>query len=140
MKLWRILNTNPVEIRNGQPRDGSSLGALRDNMYQAHKLFSEIKPQRNINELAHIGLMVDIRLYYVDLKILEAKYNSESFSRDDIPDLLTETESLRKTAQQIDKRFTELNKGYLKPSEVDEQNRIRNQRLNILYYRLKQQK
>lgn len=138
-KLWKILIANPVEIRHGQPRNGGSLIELRDSIQRTRELFATIVPDKNQKELDHIKLMVDMRLYYLNLKVIEAQYNAEDFSREEIPWLLAQTAALVQIAHELDIQFTRLNKNYLKDIEITEQNNIRNQRLNALYERLKQQ-
>lgn len=138
--LWNILITNPVEIVKGKPVDGSPLASVKDSLKYAKYLMLGLKPKKNNEEFEHLALMLDMRIYYVDLKILESKYNSSAFSRDQIQILLSEATNLKKTADRLNRRFYSLNKGYLKKSEIIEQNRVRNQRLNVLYNRLQNER
>jgi uncharacterized protein YfkK (UPF0435 family) len=48
-------------------------------------------------------------------------------------EILLGLEKLLKESKELDKRFTELNKGFLYPEEIEEQNRIRIEKLEKIY-------
>ena len=45
-------------------------------------------------------------------------------------------ERLGYAAEDLDRRFVELNTGYLHPAELAEENRLRNRKMHLLYDRL----
>ena len=136
-ELWKILKAFPFVITEGKVAGAISVIALRDSIRGVVKLMDGLKPHSNIGEFDHLRLMLDLREQYLSFKTVEAEYNSGNFSTRDKSLLLRETERLVKRSVLLDRRFSGLNKGFLYESEIRDQNFIRNQKLNILYLRLK---
>lgn len=135
-KLWKALMVSPERINQGKPAFSHSIAEMRENNNVARHLLSELKPKSNKKEFEHFRLMSDLRDYFLAFKDLEAEYNSKSFTRGKSQQLIPQLERLRRESKKLDKRFTDLNKGFLYDSEIRDQNRIRNEQLNVLYQRL----
>ncbi|MFA9388863.1 MAG: family 20 glycosylhydrolase [Prolixibacteraceae bacterium] len=135
-KLWKALIVSPERIIEGKPASSNSVAEMRLNNNVARNLLKELKPARNKNEFEHFRLMSDLREFYLAVNQVEAEYNSEKFSIGKSLQLIPELKRLRTESKKLDKRFSDLNKGFLYDSEISDQNRIRNQQLNVLYERL----
>ena len=75
-------------------------------------------------------------MQYLSFKAIEAEYNSENFRISQTPVLLNKLDQILENAKSLDKRFIELNNGFLYDSELNEQNEIRVQAVHILHDRL----
>ncbi len=85
---------------------------------------------------SHFQLMADIRVYYLSFMEIEKEVNSDDFSRDKIPCYLTRLKALMNKEPELDKRFRILNQDVLYTAAIDEENNLRNQKINNLYNRL----
>ena len=135
-KLWLALTVSPELIVDGKPAVSQSIEKMRASNDVARKILNELNPSKNKKEFEHFRLMADLRDYYLAIEELESTYNSENFIRSKSKQLMPELERLTTESKQLDRRFTELNKGFLYDSEIRDQNRIRNERLNVLYERI----
>jgi hexosaminidase len=139
-KFWQALIVPPEPIVEGQPTSSRSIAEMRATLDTAREIMNGLKPVRNQKEFEHFRLMLDLRDHYLAFKELEAKYNSENFTRKDVKQLIPELEQLLAGSKNLDKRFSSLNKEFLYDSEIQDQNRIRNLKLHELYHRLIQDK
>ncbi len=135
-KLWQALIVSPELIVEGKPAKSQTITEVRNNNNSGQKILNELKPIRNKKEFEHFRLMSDLREYYLAYKELELVYNSKTFGRNNSNNLKTELEKLMKESKKLDRRFSDLNKGFLYDSEIQDQNRIRNEQVNILYERI----
>ena len=85
---------------------------------------------------SHFQLMADIRVYYVDYIEIEKEVNSNDFSREKIPGYLIRLKALMYIERDLDDRFKELNHHMLYPAAIDEENKLRSQKIHNLYNRL----
>jgi len=113
---------------------------MRATLDTARNIMNGLKPVSNQKEFEHFRLMLDLREHYLAFKEVEAVYNSENFTRKNVKQLVPELERLLAESKNLDQRFSKLNKGFLYDSEIQDQNRIRNRKLNVLYHRLVQDK
>ena len=135
-KLWQTLIVSPELIVEGKPAVSPSIAKMRDSNNLSRKLLNELKPVRNKKEFEHFRLMADLREYYLAYKELESEYNSENFTRNKSNQLISELKRLRLESKKLNNRFLDLNKGFLYDSEIHDQNRIRNEQVNVLYNRI----
>ena len=137
MDFWQALKTAPYEVNKGLVRGAPiSLETLTDSVRLASETFNRLKPLKNQDEFAHYRLMTDIRLQYLHLREIEKQVNDQHFHGDDIPPVLQKLKDLLANATTLDQRFIELNKSDFYLSELQEENRVRNRRLQALYERL----
>jgi hypothetical protein len=80
--------------------------------------------------------MADIRMLYLSYQKIEAEVNDPGFSNSKIPSTLVQLKKLLSDAKLIDQRFITLNKDTLYVSELQEENDLRNSKINLLYQRL----
>jgi hypothetical protein len=142
VSFWKALTTTPYEVMQGKVVTHTllSLQRLVDSTSQATKVLGDLKPTKNEAEYAQYKLMMDIRLHYLRYELIEANVNSPSFDSAQIPDVLSELKKLITDENDLNARFNELNKDYLYPSELVEENQLRNAKVNLLYNRLSRQK
>jgi hexosaminidase len=80
--------------------------------------------------------MAEIRTNYLSFHYILEKTNSPGFSPAELPGVLKELEHLKMGQDIVDMHFTELNKNFLYPAEIKEENDIRDIRVKLLYDRL----
>jgi hexosaminidase len=113
-----------------------SIKQVLDSTMQAAKTLSSLNPTKNQHEFEHYRLMTDIRVHYLQYEEIEKTANSASFDTREIPKILTQLEDLMATGNELDKRFIDMNKDYLYPAELAEENELRNVKVRLLYQRL----
>lgn len=134
--FWEALTIKPVMIFDGKPADGTSIKELREKNEIARRILYELQPVKNFKEFEHFRLMADLRDYYLSFKEIEAVYNSDQYTMGTESQLIPTLKVLLVKSKELDERFRKLQKGFLYDSEIEDQNRIRNRALNILYKRL----
>ncbi len=127
-KLWKILIASPQLIKNANEID-----TIYQSVKNAKKIMSSLTPKYNKNEFKHLRLMIDLRLFYLNFKKIEAFYESDKYSPSTAYTIIPELEKLLKESKILDKRFSNLNKGFLYPNEIKEQNSVRSEKLIKIY-------
>jgi hypothetical protein len=135
-KLWKALTFPPELLVYGKPTVSKFIAEMRESNNIACNILNELKPSANTKEFEHFRLMADLRNLYLTFEEVNAQYNSENFARSKAKELIPELEKLMKESKILDQRFTGLNKGFLYDSEIRDQNRIRNEQLNVVYQRI----
>jgi hypothetical protein len=134
--FWQTLTLSPELIVEGKPAASPSISGLLAEVNKTCEILNALKPVRNEMEFEQFRLMADLRAHYLAFKDVESTYNSEDFTRDSLEQLVPELERLMEESKRLDWRFSVLNKGFLHDSEIRDQNRIRNVKLNVLYRRV----
>jgi hypothetical protein len=138
LAFWEALKAAPYQIMQGKvvsPKE-ISIKQVLDSAMQAAKTLSSLSPTKNQQEFEHYRLMTDIRIHYLQYEEIEKAANSASFDARQIPAIITQLEGLMSTGNELDKRFIDLNKDYLYPAELAEENELRNVKVRLLYQRL----
>lgn len=91
-----------------------------------------IQPKFNKTEFEHLRLMLDLRVYYLEKKCLEAEFQSQSFDGKNAIILLKQTDKLIAKSKIITKRFVTLNKGYLPNVELLEITKLMDEKLMVI--------
>ena len=136
-KFRTALFASPEIIRPENISDLNKIATIKTAVDEACKTMTSLKPRNNQKEFEHLRLMLDLRQFYLDSKIVEATYESDEYSKGKEPELLSAITELLKKSVKLDQRFSSLNKGFLYPSEITEQNRIRSQKVRNIYSALK---
>lgn len=136
--LWHLLKTPQEVIRRGKDTTGKNIEQVKEEAIAQQKQMASISPVRNKEEFAHFQLMLDIRVQYLSFKEIESRYQSSAFSREQAPQYIKELNVLVKKADELDKRFYRLQKGYLHDEEINVINRWRSEKMHIMYNTLKQ--
>ncbi|MFH1762060.1 MAG: family 20 glycosylhydrolase [bacterium] len=135
-RLWRILNADSSLIINGKSENGKSIKSVLGNIDKALCLIMTLKPRINKNEFEHFKLMLEIRRYYLAIKVIESGVQSSNFTIKQRHSCGRELKNLFKIAINLDKRFHSLNRDFLYDSEIKKENKIRNQALYLLYNKI----
>ena len=140
--FWKALKIAPYQVMQGNVVAASplSITGLLDSTRMAAKILNELGPQKNKEEFEHYRLMTDIRIYYLEYQEIEKRVNSSSFTIMQIPEVLEELKKHIAYGERLDQRFANLNKDYLYPNELAEENDLRNVKANLLYDRLSRKK
>lgn len=134
--FWETLTVPPELIVNGKPATSQSIAAMRETVEAAVARMNTLQPTTHRDEFEHFRLMLDIRLHYLKFKEAEARFNAPDFSADDRADVVADLETLIGETKDLDRRFANLNRGYLHETEIAQQNMIRNRKLMLLHRRL----
>jgi hypothetical protein len=141
-KFLEALKKAPYEVVNGEVKSPKSisLDALTDSAAETAKILHALTPTKGKTEFEHYRLMADIRLQYLQYQCIEAQANSTAFTPDKAPALLAKLNTLRTNGRLLDERFATLNKDVLYPAGIAEENQLRNQKIDLLFYRLSKSK
>jgi len=136
--FWTALKTSPYEVRQGEviAPYPMSVQQLSDSNRAAVKTLYSLHPEKNQQEYEHFKLMADIRDYYLRYQTIEKLVNEPTFNDVQKPAVLNKLNELLVMSKSLDDRFSLLNKGFLNPSEIEEENQVRNIKINNLYKRL----
>ncbi|MGV8138938.1 MAG: family 20 glycosylhydrolase [Mangrovibacterium sp.] len=132
-KLWKILVASPQLVNPVDPEGVAALDTIAQSVSQAKELMASLTPQNHVDEFEHLRLMIDLRAFYLDFKKVESIYESEQYNREMATKILPELKRLLAESERLNERFADLNKGFLYPDEIDEQNQIRNEKLKNIY-------
>lgn len=131
--FWTLLS-QPIElIVNGKPQKSSTIAEMIAETEKNQHLIYQLHPSKNKTEFEHFKLMVDLRLFYLKYKNIEAIFNSNDFTYQRVLELKEPLKDLLKQADKLDKRFSSLQKGFLYPAEIKQQNYLRRLGLIKLY-------
>ena len=140
--FWNALKTSPYEIQQGKviaPFE-MTVQQLSDSNDVAVKTLYALKPIKNKQEYEHYKLMADIRGYYLRYQAIEKMVNDPTFNGSQKPVIIDKLKKLLAGSKSLDDRFIQLNKGFLNPSEIQEENLLRNIKVIHLYDRLARKK
>ena len=140
--FWKALKAAPYQVMQGKVVAPTpiSIKQLLDSTIWASQILNSLKPVKNQQEFEHYRLMTDIRIHYLKYEEIERTVNADSFTPDKIPVILAQLKSLMVTGNALDKRFIALNKDYLYPAELTDENELRNVKIRLLYQRLSRKK
>ena len=133
-KFWETFTIPQEIIRDGKPVN--CLGDLQTETGKIKDILYSLSPKRNQQEFEHFRLMIDLRDFYLKFKEIKAIYNSANFSRDEANKLIPELEKLMEDSKKLDKRFYDLQKGFLSDEGIEEQAEFRKLDLVNTYNRI----
>jgi len=140
--FWRALKTAPYEIHLGKVESPNtmSIKQLMDSSNSAMDRLYSLHPQKNKEEFEHYKVMAEIRTNYLSFHYLLAKANAPGFGAAELQQTLKELKHLLMGQDIVDMHFAELNKNFLYPAEIKEENELRDIRAKLLYDRLSRAK
>ena len=140
--FWKALTTTPYEVKQGEVISPlpMTLQQLADSQATAVKILYRLLPQKNKEEFEHYRLMADIRLQYLNYQKIERQVNMPSFNNGQRVAVVQQLKQLLAGSEKIDQRFIELNKSTLYMGELQEENNLRDSKINLLYQRLTKQR
>jgi len=138
MSFWEALKTAPYEIQQGNVKSPAPLSVkqLLDSSTIARQKLYALKPTKNQGEFEHFKLMADIRVYYLTYQAIEKQVNEASFDNAQKPAVIAALKQLLDTSKKLDDRFEQLNKDFLNPSAIRQENELRNMKVTALFDRL----
>jgi len=141
-KFWKALKTGPYEIVHGkvESREHISIKQLLDSTQAALDVLYSLQPSKNKQEFEHYRVMMEIRRNYLTFHYLLQKVNAPDFSSAQTQEVLQELKDLMMAQDIVDLHFDQLNKDFLFPAEIKEENDLRNVRAKLLYDRLNRAK
>lgn len=140
--FWTALATTPYEIRQGKVMTPSppAVQQMLDSTVQAAAILRQLKPGKGKTEYAHLQLMTDIRVQYLETYVLEDRLNAKVFNGDDLKAIAARLKKVLAKSADLDRRFIELNQDSFYLAELQEENRIRSQHIKVLYDRVAKNK
>ncbi|MBV8389897.1 MAG: beta-N-acetylhexosaminidase, partial [Mucilaginibacter sp.] len=137
-EFWQALKTAPYEVKQGEVVSSKPITTkqLLDSTLNAAKTLYALKPTKNLQEFEQYRLMTDIRIHYLRYEEIEKEVNLPSVSPQNASIILAKLKELIVTGDQLDKRFIALNKDYLYPAELAQENELRDAKVRLLYNRL----
>jgi hypothetical protein len=141
-RLWKALRTAPYQVDQGtvvSPKP-LTLEQVLDSTKQAAQVLHSLVPSKNVQEFEQYRLMKDIRANYLAYEVIEKRTNSPEFTDSQVPATLSQLKELMAEDKKLDQRFNELNKDYLYPSELAQENDLRDAKARLLYDRLSRNK
>jgi len=138
----KALKTGPYEIVHGEVESKFRLSAkqLLDSTQAAMDVLYGLKPSKNKPEFEHYRVMMEIRRNYLRFHSILEEINSAEFKPTQIPGVLKELQNLLIAQDIADTHFSGLNKDFLYPAEIKEENELRNIRAKLLFDRLSRNK
>ncbi len=134
--FWKALKTAPYEVGNGVVKGPLSLKQLLDSTVFAAKVLDSLIPLRNKDEYEQYRIMTATRVHYLSFQLLEKEVNSPSFSTAEIPVILKKLREILEKTKQVNKKYILLNEKSFYPSELEEDNKLRIAKIQLLYDRL----
>ena len=119
--LWDYFSMpqETVSSRTGEDSEGRKIAdVLSDAKNMRDKLLT-LRPKDNKEEIRHLQLMLDIRINYLEYKLIETIYESSAYDRSHAAALAEDLDRVCREGKKLDRRFASLNKGYLKPGEIE---------------------
>jgi len=141
-KFWKALKTTPYEIVHGdvKSRSPATVKQMLDSTKAALDVLYDLQPSKNKDEFEHYRMMTGIRANYLEFHYILQKVNSPGFSPALVPAILDELKNLMINQDLLDLHFSQLNKNFLFPNEIKEENDLRDIRVRLLYDRFARNK
>jgi len=134
--FWKAISAVPYEITQGKPVNTDlTIDQMLDSTKNALTMLEKLKPVKNAKEFEHYRLMAAIRVQYLSYQSIESRANAPEMTADKLKPLITELEALH--SKELDKRFTELNSTVMYPTEIVQENGLRDAKIKLLLNRLK---
>ena len=126
-------------VRKGKDTKGTDITEIIKNSKEVKNKFDKISPRQNINEFEHYRLMLDLRINYLRYKEIEFIFNSSTYDVTQAEKLLQRLYQIITEAEDLDNRFIDMNKNYLKSGQAKEINTLRTEKMKELYQALQRQ-
>ena len=111
-------------------------GKKLNDWIEKHKLLQEkwqtLSAQRNAEEFAHYGLMLDLRINYLKYKVIENIFESTNYTPNQASDLLMRLENVIQHSQALRQQFNLLQRSYLKSGQTEKINVMWTEKMNKL--------
>ncbi len=132
--LWDYfcMPQNVINVRRGVDSSGKDLHQLVTESETMLRRIETLRPKSHKDEIAHLVLMLEIRLNYLKFKEVEFQYEGRGYSSALAPSLADRLAGICSEGRKIDRKFEKLNKGYLKAGEIEYFCKMRGERMETL--------
>ncbi|WP_419803364.1 beta-N-acetylhexosaminidase [Mucilaginibacter sp.] len=136
--MWKAIGACPYEVRQGKVMTANppTIKQMLDSTIWAAKTLQQLKPLKGAEEFAHLQLMTDIRVQYLQCYEIESMLNADTFNNAQYPAIATKLDSVLAKSPELDKRFIALNKNTFYLAELQAENKIRNEHIQVLHDRV----
>jgi hexosaminidase len=136
IRFWKAFTMTPYDVKQGKVMAPSpmSVEQLLDSAITSRNKLFDLHPRKNQTAYEHFKLMADIREFHLRYEWIEFRVNDPKTIIGE--SVMHELEDLMRRAPEIDRKFIEVNTGFLNNAELQEENTLRNSRLKNLYERL----
>jgi hexosaminidase len=136
--FWKALTITPYEVKQGEVAAtlAMTVQQLADSQAMAVKILYRLQPLKNKEEFEHYRLMADIRMLYLNYQKIEKQVNMPSFTKALFPGVIQQLKQLLSDSKKIDQLFIRLNSNTLYLAELEQENSLRDSKINLLYKRL----
>jgi hexosaminidase len=141
--LWRAINCCGYEIRQGKVMSaegavmpGVTIKQMLDSTLWAAQTLRTLKPIKGTTEYAHLQLMTDLRVQYLECYLIENRLNESTFNENEYPAMAVRLKAILTKSADLDRRFIALNKDALYLAELQAENKVHNTHIQVLYDRV----
>jgi hexosaminidase len=136
--MWKAIGACAYEVRQANviAPNPPTVAQMRDSTIWAAKTLRQLKPLRGLEEYAHLQLMTDIRVQYLEAYVIENQLNDKTFNESEYPAIAAKLKAILAKSPDLDKRFIALNKNTFYLAELQAENKIRSTHIQVLYNRV----
>jgi hypothetical protein len=136
--FWGAISACTYEIRQGKVMTSNppTIQQMLDSTLWAASSLRQLKPQKGSKEFAHLLLMTDIRVQYLETYWLEDQLNKNTYNGSEFKSIAAKLKAVLAKSPELDKRFIELNKDTFYLSELVAENKIRSYHIQVLFDRV----
>lgn len=136
--FWKALGACPYEIRQGKviAVNPPTIRQMADSTIWAAKTLKQLKPLKGAEEFAHLQLMTDIRVQYLECYAIEDLLNADTFNHAQYNAIAQKLKTILAKSADLDQRFINLNKNTFYLAELQNENAIRSKHIEALYERV----
>jgi hexosaminidase len=137
-KMFDALYTAPYEIVQGRVLSPTptTIQQVLDSTQLAFKTLSSLRPIKGKEEFAHLLLMTEIRLQFLETYLIENKLNEATSNGNEYPAIAARLKVILARSKSLDKRFIDLNKRSYYLGELQSENSLRSHHLTALFDRV----
>lgn len=132
-QLWRYLAHKQALVILGKPDNGKTLQATLDEFMEINGMIQKIDPTSNQKEFEHFKLMGNIRVQYLQTKLLQQEISRYKTGSNMPAEIKKKLKNLQNQSRKLELKFNELNNDFLKKGELKRLNGLRNEELESLW-------
>ncbi len=141
--FWRAVSCCGYELRQGKVMSaegavmpGVTVKQMLDSTRWAAQKLRQLKPYKGTTEYAHLQLMTDLRVQYLECYLIENRLNESTFNESEYPALAVQLKTILAKSTDLDRRFIALNKDTFYLAELQAENKIHSTHIQVLYDRV----
>ncbi|MBN1256806.1 MAG: family 20 glycosylhydrolase [Planctomycetes bacterium] len=130
--IWQILNRPQPPVYLGREYDSYDYDAECKIITEEIGFLGGLKEHE---EISHLIMMLKLRYNYLKVRQLEAYMQSSDYTLVNRPEIRQDLLTLQQEIPVLEREFTRLQTGFLKPAVIEDENRNRRHRLEVLLQR-----